>query len=776
MKKITVIALVFLLLGFSFFKLSTIKKPTFSSKKIYDRNGFLLREIYSSEYGTAYPIKLESLPAYFIDAVIKTEDKRFFYHFGIDPIAVFRAITQNIKAGKVLSGGSTITQQLVRNIYQYPRTMPYKVLESLSAFCIELRYSKKTILEEYINRIPYGNGAYGIESASRLYFAKPSKDLTIAESAFLCVIPSSNRIFDPYKNFLTTLKKQKKILTLLYMKRKISKNQYDISIIENLSLYSKQKRFLAPHFCDWIITKYKDTLPAEVRTALDYNIQRKIEFIVDNNISKLENANVNNASAVVLDNSNGDVISFVGSQDFFDEVHSGQVNGAIALRQPGSAIKPFVYGLALESGFSAADTLPDIETNITINNGGFFRPKNYDKKSHGMVRLRTALACSYNIATVHLASYFGPDLILSKLHQAGFKSLDKDAKFYGPGLCLGTGEVTLMELARAYSAIANAGRLRDLRILLQESSTDMGIVFSPQTSYILTDILSDNNAREPAFGEFSPLNLPFKCAVKTGTSKNFRDNWTVGFTPRYTVAVWVGNFSGKPMYGVSGISGAGSIFRDIMLTLEVRNENIDFSVPDGLEKKIICQKSGKLPNKHCTELIEEIFIAGTVPEEKCQIHKLYNIDKRNGLIATDNCPKQFVDEKVFEMYPAEYYDWAVNCGVNLPPAKISNLCSPSIYGSDDGLFFDIEYPKDGDILKIDPILRKEYQVITLKPKIDDSVLSIKWFIDDKSINVDEYPFTCKWRIEKGNHNINYAATRKNGAIVKSKDIKVTVTD
>ncbi len=774
MKK-TMLIIFLSLIAFVFWKLSAIEEMTFSSKKIYDRNGFLLREIYSSEYGTAYPIKLENLPPHLINTVVVTEDKRFYYHFGVDPIAIFRAVKQNIQAGEIVSGGSTITQQLVRNMYNYPRTVPYKFLEALQSICVEVRYSKKRILEEYLNRIPYGNGAYGIEAASRLYFAKPSRDITLAESAFLSVIPRSNKLFNPYINLPSVLKKQKEILTLLYVQKKINREKYNISINENLSLFAKKNNFFAPHFCEWIIAKYKDNLPNQVKTTLDYNLQKKVEFIVNNHVSKLKHANVNNASVVVVDNSNRNILALVGSTDFFDEIHSGQLNGALSLRQPGSAIKPFVYGLSLESGFTVSDTLPDIETDFRIEGGGFYRPRNYDKKYHGMVRLRTALACSYNVATVNLASNFGPDLLLSKLHQAGFKSLKKDAEFYGLGLALGTGEVTLIELARAYSALANGGRLIDLKVLIDEPTNDMGLIFSPQVSYLLTDILSDNNAREPAFGEYSPFNLPFQCAAKTGTSKNFKDNWAIGYTPRYTVAVWVGNFSGKPMYSVSGISGAGPIFRDVMLTLEIRNKNYDVTVPDRIERKSICSKSGKLANEYCSELIEEIFIKGTSTEKICDIHRLYRIDKRNGLIATNDCPEQFVDKKVFEIYPAEYYEWVKNSDIDLPPPKISNLYSVST-SEYESAFFDIETPKDGDIFKIDPILRREYQVITLKPKIDDSILSIKWFIDDRSFIAHTYPFVIRWKIEEGKHNIKYVATRKNGEIVKSKNHRFSVID
>ncbi|MFA5860048.1 MAG: transglycosylase domain-containing protein, partial [Elusimicrobiota bacterium] len=538
MKKYVISTAILVLITGCYIVCSRIENSSFTSKRIYDRNMILMREICASEYGTAYPIKLSELPRYFIDAVIVTEDKRFYSHIGLDILAVLRAIKQNIYAHRVISGGSTITQQLVRNMYHYPRTVPAKVVETVRAVCIEIRYSKARILEEYLNRIPYGNGAYGVESAARLYFGKPAKDLSLAESAFLCAIPASNKLFNPYKKRNAVFTRQRYVLAQLYRTKKISETEYNIAGKEKLVLYLKEQKFIAPHFCNWVLEKYKNSVPDEIITTLDCDIQNKTEFIVKNHIARLKNANVNNAAVVVVENTTRDVIALVGSSDFFDELNSGQVNGALALRQPGSAIKPFVYGLAFEQGNTPADTISDIDSSIRINENSFFNPQNYDKKYHGPVRLRTALACSYNIATTNLAAMFGTEALLEVLHRARFDSLKNDAKFYGPGLCLGTGEVTLAELARAYCALAMGGRVKELRILKNEPSQEMGRVFKPETAYLLTDILSDNNAREPAFGEFSSLNLPFDCAVKTGTSKNFRDNWTVGYTPRYTVAVW----------------------------------------------------------------------------------------------------------------------------------------------------------------------------------------------------------------------------------------------
>jgi penicillin-binding protein 1C len=389
-----------------------------------------------------------------------------------------------------------------------------------------------------------------------------------------------------------------------------------------------------------------------------------------------------------------------------------------------------------------------------------------------MVRARTALACSYNIATVQLVQKYGIEMLLSKLHEAGFSSLTRDAAYYGPGLALGCGEVTLLELVRAYGGIANGGVLRDLRLLETEPVREQRRFFSRQTAYLLTDILSDNTARAPAFGEFSPISLTFKCAAKTGTSKNFRDNWTAGYTPRYTVAVWVGNFDGKPMYSVSGISGAGPIFRDVMLALEIRNPDRDFALPGGMLRRAVCAVSGELPTQYCSATVNELFIKGSLPSTHCTMHRPVAIDTRNGLLAASDCPQEFREEKTYTVYPSQYYEWALHAGVEMPPAEISQLPGTGMYSAG-ARSCSIELPKNGDIFKLDPVLRQQYQEIPLKPVVAENVARVVWHIDATEIVADKYPFIVYWKLVPGRHVISYTAT-VNGSSLKSNAVTITV--
>jgi penicillin-binding protein 1C len=506
-----------------------------------------------------------------------------------------------------------------------------------------------------------------------------------------------------------------------------------------------------------------------LQTTLDIAVQHETEQVITNVLTKIKSANVTNAAAVVIDNETGEVLAMTGSADYYNEKNDGQVNGAVSLRQPGSTVKPFVYGLALENGMRASDILPDIDTHVRVIGGGDFIPENYDKKFHGPVRMRTALACSYNVATVNLAARFGPEMILTKLRQAGLTSMTRDARFYGPGICLGTGEVTLLELTRAFSCFAHEGMLKDYRLLEDEPRREMGQVFSPQVAYIITEILSDNQARQPAFGEFSPLRMPFKCMAKTGTSKNFRDNWAIGCTPRYTVGVWAGNFNARAMYSVSGISGSAPIFRDIMLYLERGNTCRDFKRPEWIVKRTICVNSGKIPTKYCNETMEEYFIKGSEPDMVCDVHRHFRIDTRNGLLASSDCPDELVVDKVFEVYPPEFYNWSRDTGNEPPPGRVSD------YNSGNSVMSEISYPKDGDVFKIDAVLRKDYQVVVCKPKIYARADRVMWYVDGKKAFTASYPYHFSWKITVGQHEIYMIAhDDKSGQDYKSTVINIRV--
>ncbi len=643
------------------------------SLRITDRNGVTLREVLSDQEGRAYWLHWNEIPQNLVKATISVEDSRYYFHSGIDPLSILRAAYQDVRSLRFVSGGSTITQQVVRNIYRIPHSIFGKILEAWYALRLERTLSKQEVLLQYFNRVPYGNGTFGIEAASRLYFDKPAAHLSFAEAAFIAGLPNSPSASNPYRSMRRALERKQFVLKRMYQQNVISKDDFDEAMAEPINIVEPKRHLLAPHFTEMVlqaIPESKRETISVIRTTLDFNVQNVVEMLLKGHVASLRRQHVTNGAAVVLDNSTGDVMALAGSVDFFDSLRDGQVNGALALRQPGSALKPFTYGLALESGLTASDILPDLPYSVDGQDvsGAGFSPENYDRKFHGPVRLRTAFACSYNVPAVRVAERVGIDALLTRLHDAGFSSLDKPASYYGFALTLGDGEVTLLELTRAYMALARGGEFRNEKIILdtRDLSGDTTNfvtpdsshqIFSPQVSYLLTNILSDNDARIPSFGVDSPINLPFPCAAKTGTSKDYKDNWTVGFTPKWTVGVWVGNFDGKPMRKASGITGAGPLFRDIMLYLEQRGTGGDFKCPPGLVEVSVCPASGCLPNKNCPGVMKEIFIQGTEPKDTCSVHRLYRVDARTGSLADGYTPKQFVQEKLFEVFPPIFDQW-----------------------------------------------------------------------------------------------------------------------
>jgi penicillin-binding protein 1C len=420
-------------------------------------------------------------------------------------------------------------------------------------------------------------------------------------------------------------------------------------------------------------------------------------------LKKLLPRNVHNAAAVVLENSTGEIRALVGSADFFDSTHQGQVNGATARRQPGSAIKPLMYALAMELGLTPATLLADIPTAIPEHHGDYV-PENYDKRFHGPVRIRTALACSYNVPAVRALQRIGKSIFLEKLRDVGISGLDEDAEFYGYGLTLGNAEVSLLELTTAYMSLANGGLWKPACLVpAAKGGAASRRVYAEQSSFLITDILKDAVARRPAFG--ANFRFPFPCAVKTGTTKDYRDNWTIGYTTRYTVGVWVGNFDGKQMRQVSGVSGAGPIFTDIMMFLHMPpfgQPPGDFTVPERVAQRAVCARSGKLPTRLCEKTINEWFIDGKAPAESCDVHREYRIRTADGRERT----------RTYLVFPPEYRAWASSEGVPVPPpGSRENVREGRSSSHIDRLM--IVSPNTGDYFKIDPVLRREYQTITI---------------------------------------------------------------
>ncbi|MBO7190832.1 MAG: penicillin-binding protein 1C [Elusimicrobiaceae bacterium] len=583
-----------------------------ASVQMADRNGAPMRGFLSSNNTYYYPVSLGEISPWFIAAVVAAEDKRFYYHHGVDVQAVLRAFFQNARKGEVVSGASTITQQLVRAIEPRPKTFWGKTSEAWQAVKWEQTHSKEEILEAYFNYIELGNLTQGVQAAAQFYFGVDAAEVSLSQAAFLVGIAKSPTRYNPLKHFARTLKRRDYVLERMRTEKLIDEEMYRLSKEEPVVLRVPQRPFEAPHFTRFL----HQLLPpgtSYVRTTLDKDLQVYAEKLVKNHLQKLHDKHVTQAAVIVLENSTGAVLAYVGSADYYKNP-DGQVDGVRALRQPGSSVKPFVYGLAFEKGLLTPATL--LQDEDTFFEGGF-RPRNYDENFHGEVPARNALACSYNIPAVKVAEKLGAPAILQLLRSAGLTELTRPADFYGLGLALGNGEVQLLHLANAYAALARGGLYKPIVVSFEPFIALPGgqkQILSPQSAYLVSDILSDNQARAAAFGLNSPLSVPFELAAKTGTSKDYKDNFTLAYTPRWTIGVWAGNFDATSMRQISGVTGAGPIMHDLAVYLQQNYPSPPFEQPEGVVRAAVCKQSGLLAGPSCTHKQEEVFLKQYLPE------------------------------------------------------------------------------------------------------------------------------------------------------------------
>lgn len=558
------------------------------------------------------------IPRTVIDTTLAAEDARFFRHRGVDVLATARAAGQWLQHRRIISGASTITQQLIKLAAPRPRTLRTKIIEAAQAWRLEDEWDKPAILRTYLAHIDYGNGCAGLAEAARHYFGKRPADLDLAESAFLAGLPQAPSRLNPRRRFARAKARQEWILRRCRQLGWITAEAHERAVAETICLAPAAREFAAPHFVDQLLASQLPSpqAPGEVaqraslnqsrildhrnlafhsgevalRTSLDLTLQRRCEEIVKKHLDGLSAAHVRDGAMVVIENRTGQLLALVGSADWF-EPERGQVNGAIARRSPGSALKPFTYLLAFTDGATAADIVADVPAEFATPTG-VFQPLNYDRRFRGPVSLREALANSLNVPAVRvLARHGGPERLKTLLQSLGLSTLDRAADEYGLGLTLGTSEVRLLELANAYATLARLGEWLPISMTTSPPPARRRLA-DPEACWLVADILSDSAARSVAFGLETPLRFDFRVACKTGTSSGFRDNWALGFTPEFTVGVWVGNFDGSPMGGVSGVVGAAPILHDVFVELHSRFGTGWFPPPTGLQTAFVNSLTG----------------------------------------------------------------------------------------------------------------------------------------------------------------------------------------
>ncbi len=612
--------------------------------KIYDRNGELLYKIYKDENRTLVP--LSSIPSSLKYATIAIEDKDFYRHNGFSITGMLRAVKANLERKKI-QGGSTITQQLVKNTLLSPeKTMQRKIREIVLAILVEATLTKDEILEMYFNEVSFGGSVYGVEEASRRYFNKSVRDLTLAEASYLAGLPQAPSAYSPFGPTPEYgFQRQHQVLERMVEDGYISEQDAADAKEQKLTFQPDLNNIQAPHFVmyirDMLAKQFGEEVVAqgglEVTTTLDLSVQKLAQSAVEKELSRLTRMNVTNGAAMVTNPNTGEILAMVGSRDYFDVDRDGQVNVTLRQRQPGSSIKPLTYSVAFQKGMTPTTIIDDAPITYRSIGSPPYTPKNYDGNYHGKVTIRTALANSYNIPAVKTLAMVGLPAVIQQARQMGITTWgDDQAARFGLSLTLGGGEVTMADMTKLFGTFANNGITISLNPIVSIKNYKGEVLYTnpcsnnsdqckgartldPRIAFQITDILSDNAARSAAFGFNSVLHIPKQqVAVKTGTTNSLRDNWTFGYTSNRLVGTWVGNNDNTPMSRVaSGITGASPIWNTIMKGLLDEVNPHKFASPSGLLKVRVCTQTGTLSCKACPSSRDEYFIPGTEPKTFC---------------------------------------------------------------------------------------------------------------------------------------------------------------
>jgi 1A family penicillin-binding protein len=759
--------------------------------QIFDRNG---KQLYAMNGAVKrFDLTSQDIPISVKEATVAAEDHSFYQNIGIDFRGMARAVINDLFVHKGLQGGSTITQQYVKNALLSPqRTFSRKIKEAILSLEIEAMYSKDQILTMYLNQIPYGSNAYGIEAASQTFFGKDAKELDLAQSATLAAIPQMPSYYSPYGSHPTErLARVNYVLNSMVTLKYITKDQAAQAETEAKNMqFSKPHEFItAPHFVmyirDQLVKQFGEQIVdsggLKVITTLDLDKQTIAEKAVSDAMPKLNAINATNAALVSLDPKTGQILAMVGSADYFNNDIDGQVNVTTSLRQPGSSFKPVVYATLFQGQYNPSSTLWDVTTNF--NN---YTPQDYDGSTRGPVSVRTALAGSLNIPAVKALYLAGIDKVLQNAHNMGITSMNDPAS-YGLSLVLGGAEVKLTDLSTVYGVFANQGKLAPTTAILKvtdgsgkvleqyDPSQTQKQVIDPQIAYEISSILSDNGARSYVFGSNSALYINGRnVAAKTGTTTDFRDAWTMGYTPSLVTGVWVGNDNNSPMKaGSEGAMAAAPIWHQYMVNALGNSQTENFVQPPGITYMTVDKLSNKLPTKSSPETISDIFASWQVPKTNDDIHQIVRIDKATGNLATADCPDAFTENKIFTNIHSEVPSnpaWeapviamanALGLNTSFPPKQTS--CTMG--NNDLGVKF--ANPSNGDTVD------SNFGVtITTKSKVKEVNLSV----DGQTVGTDSskpYGFMVK-KIAAGSHSLTAVATDSAGK-VSSASIKINVS-
>ncbi|MCK9495619.1 MAG: transglycosylase domain-containing protein [Dehalococcoidia bacterium] len=710
------------------------------------RGGLIERDVAE---GLRIPAALEDIAPVVLDATVAAEDQRFWEHPGVDPLAIGRAVL-SIRSDP--SGASTLTQQLVRRTYLDGTGLPLplrKAREAVMSLALEARTSKDELLEAYLNDVFYGRGAYGIEAAAQAYFGVAARRLDLAQASFLAGLPRSPVEYDTSEG--EALARQHYVLSRMVATGAVTEAQADAAEATPLRVVPADPP-IARHLAAAVYEELGAILPEHaadaglvIETTLDPALQREAERSVRARLEGLRDHNAGSAAVLALDPRDGRVLALVGSADY--DATAGQINMAVEPRQPGSALKPLLYAAALERGYTPASMLLDVPSTFTTKSGPY-RPANYDLQFRGPVPMRVALASSLNVPAVRTLDDLGVDALIQIAHRAGLDSLEA-AEAYGLALTLGGGGVRLLDLTAAYGAFAQGGvryepwliaRVLDYRgeVLYERGAPSPIPVTDEVTAFLVADMLSDPAARIPGFGASSVLNTSFGAGVKTGTSSEFRDNWTIGFTPERVVGVWVGNPAQQPMVHISGVDGAAPIWRDVMTAAVSGFPAAEFAPPEGVVRETVCAPTGLLPGTNCPSTAPEWFRADTAPQ---QVESYYH--REGGVLAIDP--------------PAEARAWAVDAGWALSSGAPSGGAGAVAIVS----------PAPGSVLYPAPEVADD--PLTLRASVPSGTQAVEFFVNGvpAGTGTGAQPY-AQWEMTPGRHEVRVVALLADGGTAEAR--------
>ncbi len=773
------------------------------SVRITDRNGRLLYDILPEQGGRHAVLSFGNIPQCMKDATIAVEDKSFYQNPGVDAAAIVRSLWLNIRGGGVVAGGSTITQQVARGLLLSAHerneiSLRRKLREAVLAWELTAKLPKNDILALYLNQVNYGGMAYGVEAAAQTYFGKPASQLLLPECALLAGLPQAPGLYDPFTHPELAKQRQGIVLTLMQGQGMLTPDERLAAEAAPLSYSVAPYPIEAPHFI-WLVKDQLDALVAEgklqpgeslvVRTTLSLDDQHAMEQILKRRLDEFQpqagqvSHNVNNAAMVVLDPHTGEILALIGSADYFDASIDGALDMATSPRQTGSAFKPFIYALALDPSqpepWTAATSILDVSTTFITHNGMPYTPVDYDSREHGPVSVRTALSSSLNIPAVKTLQKVGIDNAIELGQRLGITSLG-DPQSYDLSLALGGGQISLLQLSTAYAALADRGMYTGSHAILDVRDADGKLLYmpdrlppvqvvDPRVAWLISDILSDDRARATGFGLNSTLKIDRTAAVKTGTTTNFHDNWTIGYTPDLLVGVWVGNSNYEAMHDVSGVTGAAPMWNDAMRILLQGQPYRPFMRPDGLEQAAVCELSGLLPTEACPHTRSEWFIAGTEPTQTDTYYQRVTLDALTGTFANEQTPPERRESALVLNLPVEAQPWARQQGLPLL-ADIRQRTESGQAGS-----LAMISPMPNTTYRITSNMDASAQQLSVEAVAAQSFSRLTLYADGTPLQVfSAQPYQAWWPLSPGTHRFWAEGLTPSGETTKSDVVVITV--